>query len=117
MLNPPAIIDIPLQTDEHGTIRVSGTRVTLDTLINYYKQGESPADLHEGVPIVPLADIHAVIAYYLRNQAEVDAYVQVQNELAERVRAENEAAYTSEQRADHERLRTLILKKRAEGNS
>jgi len=49
------------------------------------------------------------LAYCLPNQAEVDAYVQVQNELAERVRAENEAAYTPEQRAYHKRLRTLIL--------
>jgi uncharacterized protein (DUF433 family) len=115
MLNSPTIIDIPLQIDEHGSIRVSGTRVTLETLINYYNLGESPADLHEGFPTVPLADIHAVIAYYLRNQAEVDTYVQAQDELAERVRKENETAYTPEQRCAHERLRTLILKKRAEG--
>jgi uncharacterized protein (DUF433 family) len=116
MLNTPAIIDIPLHMDEHGAIRVSGTRVTLETLINYYKQGESPDDLYEGFPTVPLADIHVVIAYYLRNQVEVDAYLQGRNDLAERVRQEVEASYTPEQRAAHDRLRTRILEKRAQGN-
>lgn len=63
---------IPLQTDEHGTIRVSGTRVTLDSIINYY----TPEALHEGFPTVSLTDLYAVIAYYLLHQDELDEYLQ-----------------------------------------
>lgn len=39
-------------------------------------------------PSVPLADVYAVIAYYLRHKAEVDAYLGERERLATRVRAE-----------------------------
>ncbi|MDX2136896.1 MAG: DUF433 domain-containing protein [Chloroflexota bacterium] len=73
MMAFPETVTLPLHMDEPGAIRVSDTRVTLDVLIAFYRQGESPEALHDGFPTVPLADIYAVIAYYLANQAEVDA--------------------------------------------
>ena len=84
---------IPLKTDEHGVIRVSGTRVTLDSLINYYNQGQSPESLHESFDTVPLTDIYAVIAYYLAHRDEIDAYLQRQQAEAEHIRQEFEAKY------------------------
>ena len=82
---------LPLKLDAHGTIRVSGTRVTLESLIGFYRQGETAEDLHDGFPTVPLADIHTVIAYYLAHQAEVDTYLAEQDAAAEQVRREWEA--------------------------
>lgn len=90
---PPIVI--PLHTDEHGTIRVSGTRITLETVINYYRQGESPEAIHEGFPTLPLTDIYAVIAYYLAHQAEVDAYLEQRTQAGQIIRAEWEALYPS----------------------
>lgn len=87
MITTPIAMDLPLQTDAGGVIRVSGTRVTLHTLISAYRQGDTPEAIHEGVPTVPLADIYAVIAYYLANRATVDAYMQQVDEAAERNRA------------------------------
>ena len=84
---------IPLHMDEHGLMRVSGTRVTLDSIINYYLQGESPEDLHEGFPTVPLPDIYAVIAYYLTHRDELDAYLKRRETEANRIRQEIEARY------------------------
>ncbi len=84
---------IPLRTDEHGTILVANTRVTLDSIVNFYLQGESPEDLHRGFPTVPLSDIYAVIAYYLAHRAEVDAYLKRRNDEAERIRQEVEERY------------------------
>lgn len=84
---------IPLKTDEYGAIRVSGTRVTLDSLINYYLQGETPEALHESFPTVSLTDIYAVIAYYLAHREELDAYLKRQAAEAERIRQEIEAKY------------------------
>ena len=84
---------IPLRTDEHGAIRIGNTRVTLDSIINFYLQGESPEDLHAGFPSVPLSDIYAVIAYYLSHRAEVDSYLKRRNNEAERIRLEVEAKY------------------------
>ena len=92
MMDSPSLV-VPLKTDEHGVIRVSGTRVTLDSLINYYLQGQMPESLHESFSTVPLTDVYAVIAYYLANREELDAYLQHQQAEAERIRQEIEAKY------------------------
>jgi uncharacterized protein (DUF433 family) len=92
-MNLPQTITLPLTTDERGVIRVSNTRVTLHTLLAFYKQGEGPEALHEGFPTVPLADIHAVIAYYLANQAEIDDYLAQLDAKAERMREEMEKRF------------------------
>ncbi len=100
MIALPEAVALPLKLDEHGVIRVSGTRVTLDTLIGFYHQHESPEDLHEGFPTVPLADIYAVIAYYLAHQKEVDVYLEEREEQAKRIRQDWEARNPSPTRAE-----------------
>ncbi len=92
-------LTVPIHTDEHGAIRVSGTRVTLDTLIARYQQGDKPEDIHEGFPTVPLTDIYIVIGYYLSHRAEIDAYLQRREAEAERIRQDAEAKYPPEFKA------------------
>lgn len=82
---------LPLKMDEQGTIHVSDTRVALDTLIDFYRQGETPEALHEGFPSIPLADIYAVIAYYLAHQSELDAYLSRRAETADQMRRQWES--------------------------
>ena len=84
---------IPLRTDEHGTIRVSGTRVTLDTVIARYHQGATPEEIHDSFDVLPVNDIYAVIAYYLSHREELDAYIERREEEGERLRREWEAKY------------------------
>ena len=84
MIALPETVALPLKLGEDGAIRVSGTRITLDTLISFYQQSETPEDLHEGFPTVPLADIYAVIAYYLAHQVEVDTYLKRRSKEASR---------------------------------
>ncbi len=76
---------LPIAHDGYGNIRVAGTRVTLSTILFSYLQGESPADIVDGFPTVPLSAVHAVIAYYLNHRQELDAYLReveaLQNEL------------------------------------
>jgi uncharacterized protein (DUF433 family) len=114
MIALPETVSLPLKMDEHGAIRVSDTRVTLDTVIARYLQGDSPEAIHDGFDVLPLNDIYAVIAYYLANRDELDAYLQRRDEEAERIRLEVEAGYTPEQKALHERLRKLAEAKRHE---
>ena len=66
---------VPLAVDEHGVIRVAGTRVPLETILGFYLQGQSAEELADGFPTVGLANVHAVLAYYLHNRDEVDAYL------------------------------------------
>lgn len=114
MIALPETVALPLKMDEHGTIRVSGTRVTLDTVIACYQHGDSPEAIHQGFDVLPLNDIYAVIAYYLAHQAELDVYLQQGQAEAERLRQMWEARYTPEQKAFHARMRQLSEEKRRE---
>jgi uncharacterized protein (DUF433 family) len=84
---------LPMKADPHGTVRVAGTRVTLDTLVGFYGQGYTAEQLHDSFPTVPLADIHAVIAYYLRHKQEVDAYIEAGVREGEEQRRKFEAQF------------------------
>lgn len=114
MIALPEMVTLPLKMDEHGAIRVSNTRVTLDTVIARYHQGDSPEAIHDGFDVLPLNDIYAVIAFYLANRDELDAYLQRREEEAERMRIAVEARYTPEQKAFNERIRKLAEEKRRE---
>jgi uncharacterized protein (DUF433 family) len=83
-------LPLPLASDDHGVVRVAGTRVTLDTIIGAYKQGRSAEELAQDYPTVPKSAIYATIAYYLSAQEDVDAYLRARKEQAERVSAEVE---------------------------
>jgi uncharacterized protein (DUF433 family) len=117
MIALPETVALPLKMDEYGIIRVSGTRVTLDTVIACYHQGDSPEAIHEGFDVLPLNDIYAVIAYYLAHRDELDAYLLHGQEEADRLRQEWEARYTPEQQAFSERIRHLVEEKRRERNN
>src|SRR5262245_51822636 len=82
---------VPLMQTEDGTVRVIGTRINLDTLVNWFEQGDSPEDLHEGVPTLSLAQIKAVIAWYLDHRAEVQVYLDERYSEAEKMRQEIES--------------------------
>jgi uncharacterized protein (DUF433 family) len=93
MLAETPTISVPIRTDEHGDIRVGGTRVLLDVIIVSYQQGESPEQIHEGFPTVNLADIYAVITYYLNHREEVDTYIRQREEAGEQLRRRMEAEH------------------------
>jgi uncharacterized protein (DUF433 family) len=66
---------VPLTEDADGVIRVGGTRVTLDSVIIEYENGATAEEILLSYPSLKLADIYAVISYYLRHRAEVRAYL------------------------------------------
>ena len=66
----------PLRIDEYGVCRVSGTRVTLETLIRAFQRGATAEEIAEQFPAVPLADVYATIAYFLKHRPEVDTYLE-----------------------------------------
>lgn len=91
MLSVAALEPIPLSTDADGVIRVAGTRITLDTLIDTFMTGASPEEIAQDFPVLRLDDVYAVVAYYLRHRAEVDAYLQERRARGEKIRREIEA--------------------------
>ncbi len=86
-------LPVPLRIDEHGVARVGGTRVTLDTVIQSFQEGAAPETIIRQYDTLKLPDVYAVLAYYLRHQAEVDEYLRTQEQEAEELRRQWEARY------------------------
>jgi uncharacterized protein (DUF433 family) len=83
----------PLNIDEQGVVRVGGTRVTLDTVIAAYKQHTSAEEIAEAFPVLDLADVHAVIAYYLRHSKAVEDYLEEGERKAADLKQKIESRY------------------------
>ena len=83
----------PLQVDADGVVRVGGTRVTLDSVIMAFSSGSTAEQIVHQFPTLTLADVYAVIAYYLRRTEEVEQYLEKRHEHATETRKANEAKF------------------------
>jgi uncharacterized protein (DUF433 family) len=72
-------------------MRVGKTRVTLDTVIHAFEQGHTAEEIVSHYPALRLADVYAVIAYYLNNKAAVDAYLREQEGATRKIWQQIEA--------------------------
>ena len=59
----------------NGGYYVAGARVTLDSVVCGFKEGQSPEAIHEDFPALTRARIYGAIAFYLDYQAEIDALI------------------------------------------
>jgi uncharacterized protein (DUF433 family) len=100
---------VPLRVDEHGVIRVGNSQVLLDVVIREFNNGADPEAIAHGYSTLQLADVYAVIAYFLRHRQEVDSYLHARREEAEKLRQEIEAKQPS--RAE---LRSKLLARKAQ---
>ena len=80
---------VPLTTDINGVVRVAQTRVTLDTVIAAFSDGATAEEIAHQYPALNLADIYAVIAYYLHRRLEVEAYLQERQQQSQKIRQQN----------------------------
>jgi uncharacterized protein (DUF433 family) len=86
---------VPIQTDAHGVVRVAGTRVTLDTIVDAFVTGATAEEIAQQYPTVPLVDVYSVITYYLRHKSGVQEYLAKREEQAVRVREDVERRFPS----------------------
>jgi Uncharacterized conserved protein len=101
---------LPLVKDDRGMVRVGGTRVTLETVVTAFKNGSTCEEIVYQYPSLKLADVYAVISYYLNNQAEVEAYLEERQKKAEMIRKKIESNF------DSQGIRERLLKRRAAKN-
>ena len=59
---------------------IAGTRVSLDSIIHAFRQGDSPETIRRNFELLRLDEIYGAIAYYLANQPEIDEYMIRQND-------------------------------------
>ena len=82
---------VPLVQESDGTVHVTGSRVTLDTLVGAFQKGATAEQIHDSFPSLSLSQIYATIAYYLEHQPEVEAYLKLRREEAASIRNEIES--------------------------
>ena len=91
MSNVETTMTVPLTTTEFGTIRVGRSRVSLDSIVHHYKQGATAERIAESFPSLDLAEVYAVIAYYLANRESVQEYLRRQEAEADALQQQIES--------------------------
>lgn len=81
----------PLEYGTDGTIRIHGSRVTLDSIIHAFQQGATAEQIQDSFPSVNLQAVYGAIAYYLEQREKIDAYLRVQEQAAHSLRQDVES--------------------------
>lgn len=84
----------PLTTEIDGAIRLTGTRILLDTIIYAFQQNHTAEQIVSDYPTLSLADVYAVLAYYLNHQDEVDTYLRQRAKLSTQLQEKLQALPT-----------------------
>ncbi len=100
---PLTAAPLPLDTGADGVVRVGGTRVTLDTVVEAFQEGLTPEEIQQQYPSLGLADVYAAVTYYLHHREEVETY------LAERTRRRQAVRQQVESRFDPSGIRERLL--------
>ena len=58
-----------------GNYYVAATRISLDSIVHAFRRGESPETICQNFELLGLEEVYGAIAYYLGNQAGIDAYL------------------------------------------
>ena len=95
--------------DHAGVLRVKGTRVSLDSVIFAFNEGSTPEEIAQQYTTQNLADIYAVISYYLQNQAEVSEYLERRKMQRAEVKKEVESQF------DPQGIRDRLLARKRSG--
>lgn len=71
MAYPPS----PYVEERNGGLYVAGTRVSLDSVVIHFQEGESPEKIIESFPTLKLSQVYGAIAYYLENEDTIKQYL------------------------------------------
>lgn len=101
---------LPLQLTEDGTIRIGGSRVSLESIVYHYNLGASAEQIAQKFPSLDLADIYATFSYIINNKEEVEKYLQQQETEGDEAQRRFEAQYQN----TNSEIRARILARKAE---
>jgi uncharacterized protein (DUF433 family) len=71
--------------------RLSGTRITVQSLVIDYQAGMSPEDIAIEYPQLNLAQIYSALAYYHANKQQIEADIDLYKEECNYWEAEHQA--------------------------
>ncbi len=73
-----------------GRLRIEGTRITVNQIVVWYKQGYSPEEIADQYPQLTLAQVYAALAYYHANKEEIESDLAAEKQEAERLQIKYE---------------------------
>jgi uncharacterized protein (DUF433 family) len=88
---------------------VVGNRVSLDSIVYAFLDGNSPESIVESFPALSLEEVYGGIAFYLANRTLLDEYLKDGEREFERMRDESRAKNP----VFYERLRSILDNKRS----
>ena len=89
---PIASPDLPLTADPHCSVRVSGTRVPLATVLRSFRDGATPEEIVLQFDTLALADVYSIVAAYLKDRTAFDQYLRREDEADEAAWQQDRAA-------------------------
>ena len=99
-------------------IRIHGTRVGIETVLDDYLAGASPEEIAARYRTLALEQVYATITYYLRYQEKVEAYLARYHEYAQlgwQEQQQNPPEFVRELRQRMERTRQSLMAERGPG--
>jgi uncharacterized protein (DUF433 family) len=78
----------------NGAFYISGTRISLDSIVYAFRRGASPETIKSSFPALTLEQVYGAITYYLSKHTEIDEYLR-----------QSEEAYEAARQANHDQLR------------
>jgi uncharacterized protein (DUF433 family) len=85
--------------DNPNGIRIKPTRVNLEDVVYAALEGQTPDRIVQSLPSLTLEQVHAALAYYYRNQEQVEDYM-----------IEQEAAYDAAKNQHEQKERPEIVR-------
>ena len=58
-----------------GAYRVAGTRVSLDSIVYAFWNGQTAESIAQSFPVLTLEQVYGAIAFYLANRSKIDEYL------------------------------------------
>ena len=65
----------PYIEERNSGLYITGTRVSLDSVIIHFQEGASPEAIVQSFSTLKLSQVYGVIAYYLENESAINDYI------------------------------------------
>jgi uncharacterized protein (DUF433 family) len=62
-------------TQIDGAYRITGSRVSLDSIVYAWIQGQSPETIADNFPALTLEEVYGAVTFYLSNRDVIDDYL------------------------------------------
>ncbi len=65
---------------QHDVYRITGTRVSLDSIVYAWREGQSAETIAESFQVLTLEQVYGAITFYLAHREEIDCYLKQQRD-------------------------------------